>query len=856
MALQCRGCGFNFEELKLTLEAQKLLGEEVNGLRENSIRLYCPACGRESWLDLRSYGIFYREEERKLYRWRSATTTLRADEYQINIGDMVLKIPRERMELISVEKICYPAVPVFRQRDGTTFSIPKWPVKKEYLSFIDTERDVTPEIVEDQYRLQLYLKGVETPERITLPLVPVQYGKAAQGENAVFKGVHLVLWPNIRYRDWKRYFLRFGCAAEHVGDIINHFRNVKIFAYASQELGAQKRDWIPVDKIALDGYTRFGCVESRPQWIAVEFESRGQVEGGGIWAIDRAEAPYPNHILTLAVDFGTSNTFIGWININVQPGEAREQPIPIESCDQFIIHGSDLPTSLDFADTWPPRRGFGRDHALLPSEILTRERLSELRRDPTAIERWKPVVDYGIPSSGLEVRYPEAEHIIAEFKWRDLIPNEAFRPHARELQIRYLEFLLLFALAQLATKDTVGNGAHVKFSYPLAFSVDDLNSFRMVITEVAQSVRQQTGIAITTEVSMDEARAAASSMQLPADYFASLYIDIGGGSSDIALEVYRENLPPRERRHYTYICSFQYAGSGLVHALAASDCLMPNYDLGKFRRVIREVGQVAELMRSGNVFHPHRINAIRGKTVYFYSYLMEFIARLLAAHILTGEWAEGLTEEQQRLAKRGYLVALYPFGNGWGFGRFIDPRYARDVFSQQLKVRANQILDEARRQQKEWEDVPSLDIRGQDLPIADPKWAVAIGLLRVADQQAGEGEEERWSYRTILGWTTRVGTSRKIPWYLPVTDRANPWIFERSLKREEELPFNPIFDCPEDEWPTFPSGLPTPHELDRDLNQTRRHLNACYQQGANWFVQSPFHILLEKLFKPALGRLD
>ncbi|MEO0249404.1 MAG: hypothetical protein ABIN58_07650, partial [candidate division WOR-3 bacterium] len=594
----------------------------------------------------------------------------------------------------------------------------------------------------------------------------------------------------------------------------------------------------------------------RPQWVAVEFENRGQLEGGGVWAIDRAEDSYPNRMLTIAVDFGTSNTFIGWTNINPQPGEDREQSIPIGSCDQFIIHGSDLPAILDFADTWPPRRGFGKSQALLPSEILTREKLKELRLHSAAIEKWKPVVDYGIPSSGLEVRYPEAEHIIAEFKWKDMIPDEAFRPYASELQIRYLEFLLLFALAQLATRNMVGNSVHVGFSYPLAFSKEDLEEFRSVLNLAAKSVSQQTGIAITAEVSMDEARAAASSMgKLSADYFACLYVDIGGGSSDIALELYGG----QQRRQYTYISSFQYAGGGLVHALADGGCLKPDCDLGRFRRVIREVGQVKELMKLGTVFHPHKTNAINSKTFYFYSYLMEFIARLLAAHILTGEWAKGLTETEKELAKKeGYLVALYPFGNGWGFGHFIDLKYACDVFSEKLMDRANQILQEAIRQGAAPQDIPRLVVQGQDLKIADPKGAVAIGLLRGTSQATGKKEED-WSFRTILGWTTRVGRTRKIPWFLPITDRANPKKYEESLGNEDALPSNPVLDCLENEWPKFPQGLPTPHLLDADLNKTRQHLldpsRGCIQTGKDWFVQSPFHILLEKLFKPKLKEL-
>jgi hypothetical protein len=850
MAVQCERCGFNFEELRLTLYVRDLL--EVKRIVGERVCLRCPACGVESWLDLTHHGIFYSGE--RLYRWRSATTTLISGGYQIQIGSMILEIPQERMEVISVQDICYPAVPVFRQIDGS-LSIPKWPVKREYLGLIDTEKDVQLEIRQDRYITRLHLKGLERSEEITLPLIPVQRGRAPQGENAVFPGVHLVLWPDVPYKEWKRYFLRFGCTSESE-EVRNRLRNVTVYAYAKENPGSQK-DWVPINKVASDGCTRFRCVESRPEWIAIEFESGGRVEGGGIWAIEPANESYPEMHTTIAVDFGTSNTFVGWIDINVQ-GEDRERPLPIQSCDKFIIHGSDLPAEIDFADTWPPRQGFGRDRALLPSEILTRERLNELRLHVRDIEKWKPVEDYGIPSSGLELRYSEAEHIIAEFKWKDMIPDEAFRGHAEKLQRRYLEFLLLFALAQLAVKRSIGKSVDVKFSYPLAFNKEeDLPAFESVLREAAQSVNEQTGITIAKEVPMDEARAAASSMgQLSPDYSAFLYVDIGGGSSDIALELVGE----KRGRRYAYIASFQYAGGGLVHALAGGDCLMPNFDLSKFRRMIREVGQVTELMRMGTVFHPRKTNLINAKIFYFYSYLMEFIARLLAAHIITGEWAKGLTDKEKEEAKQnGYLVALYPLGNGWGFGHFIDPRYARDVFSGKLMDRANQILEEAIQKGVASQDIPRLIVKGQDLRIADPKSAVAFGLLKETSHTAGEKEkEEDWSFRTIVGWTTRVGKTRKIPWFLPITDRANPKLDE-LLKDQEPLPPNPILDCPEDEWPLFPERLPTPHLLDPGLNETRRHLldpsRGCIQTGKDWFVQSPFHILLEKLFKPKLKRL-
>ncbi|RMG46825.1 MAG: hypothetical protein D6723_16725 [Acidobacteria bacterium] len=840
MAFLCQTCELNFEELHMDIYMQELLDER--GVEDDRIRLYCPVCRGINHLNLRPYGIFYWNG--KLYRWRSATTTLTSEGYEINISEtLTIKIPEGQLEVISKETICYPAIPVFRQMDGT-LTYPQWPVRKEYIDFIDTQRDAQPAVTQNRYHISLHLKRVEERVEVDLPLVPVRVGEPAQEENAIFEGVHLVLWPDVPYTKWRRYFLRFGCVGEQAQDLT---RRVKVSAYAHRELQSERKEWIPIGVIAEDGVTRFECVESRPEWAAIEFESavRGELEGGGIWAIPSADETYPTYMPTVAVDFGTSNTFIAWNDPNTQ----RTEPIPMESCDRFIIHGSDLPTVVDFPDTWPPRHGFGRRNALLPTEILTRKRLEELRVRSDEIAQWKPVRDYGIPSSGLDVRYPETEHIIAEFKWKDAIPDEAFRGQAADLQKHYLEFLVLFALAQLAHSQSIGQSVDLRFSYPLAFTQRQREDFNGILTEICQSVSAQTGISISSELPMDEARAAASSIgTLAADYSAFLYVDIGGGSSDIALEVVGEN---QNRRGYRYIVSFQYAGSGLVYAFSDGGCLRPDCNVTKFRRMIREIGQPIEILRRGTVFHPNKRNPIMAKTSYFYSYLREFLARLLAAHIITGEWAEDLNEEEKELILgNGYLVALYPLGNGWGFGELIDPQYARDVFSKRLADRVNDILQQAVDHDDSHQSWPQVSVRGANLP-HEPKDAVAYGLLRGWDQ--GNPEREEWSFRTILGWTTRVGRTRRCEWFLPVTDRAG-----RPEQVREPLPENPILDCPEDEWPSFPRRLPTPHLLDPGLNQVRDLLRReCVESGSEreWFSKSPFHVLLEKLFKSKLKEL-
>ncbi|MFL6211547.1 MAG: hypothetical protein ACJ74W_22045 [Pyrinomonadaceae bacterium] len=862
MASVCK-CGLDFGKLRTTVNIQTLVDDET-AVTMDGVYLYCSACRRKNRLDLDAYGFFQREKDGvRFYRWHSAPTkiaeTKKRDGYEFKVEELTLEFPGGLIaqQKFSVEQMCYPAVPVFGQLDGS-LKLPYLPVDRRFLGLVDGSKEIRAEPTGrgGEYRFRFHLRVLAEPVEIVRPAIQLEEGKRGTEDETVFQGVHLALWPKTTYQEWRRYFLRLGCAKEHSAAFSNQLRTVKAWAHASSSLDEQRaeRRWLLLDVVGAEadkGYTRFGLVESRPDWVAIEFQSpgRGDMIGGGVWRIESAADTYPDNNVEIGLDFGTSNTCIA------SRTAAGMELLPIRSCDEFIIHGSELPDVLDFPDTWPPRQGFGRNKALLPTELLTQQNLNDLRSRAKQVKDWRPVVDYTIPSSGLEVRYPEKEHVLAEFKWANMIADAAFQPQAAELQKRYLEFLLLLGLAELTMQNSIGQGLNVKFSYPLAFDKNERDQLALVLKESAQAAARQTGVNITIESPMDESRAAA---QLAGNYEAGdaacLYVDIGGGSTDIALLRIGIDGPDR----YTYICSFKYAGTGLAVALAEGGCLRPGSDLSHFRRRIREVGNVKELLTSEVLFQSQKRNAITAKSAYFYAYLRQFLARLLAAHIVTGEWQEGLSAEAQNAIRLGgYQVLLYPLGNGWGFGNFIDPDYASETFCQRLTAEANAIIEEALRQQAQVNgapapaDLPRIKVKGQSLKaISGPKSAVAIGVL--TSTHARKVAEPGWESRTIVGWTTQVSISRNVPWYAAIDGEG-----AQTPKGEQPLPSNPILNCPEGEWPAFPAKLPTPHQLDPNLDQTRPHLSVCNPKSIEhyWFYESPFHILLEKLFKPALKEL-
>jgi hypothetical protein len=842
-------CGLDFERLKVLVSVKVL--SDLGAINMNGVPLYCPACGTRNLLNLQAYGFFYWKG--RFFRWRSANVKgdFRDERrlYEIKAGQLTLRFPGELIadDKFTVEQMCYAAVPVFKQLADEP-SVPKLPVKREYLDLVETAEGVVSErTVKGEYRFRFKLKVLEDPVEVTRPAVMVE--PDAFNSEDVFGGVHLALWPDINFKDWRRYFLRFGCESNYFNKLASQTRSTSVWAYACPDLNRDpsNKEWIALSSTPDDGRTRYACVESRPEWIAVEIEDKGRGElGGGIWNIAPATESYATgQPVTVGVDFGTSSTCLAW-----STAEGLDL-LPISDHSRYIIRGSKLPDKLTYVDTWPPRRGFGKHSALLPTEILTLEKLNDLRTHSNAIVNWKPVVDYSIPSGGLEVEYKEQEHVIADFKWEEMIADPELRGYSKELQKRYLEFALLVAMAELAAHKSLRAALHLNFSFPLAFDPAKRTAFEEVLAEVAHSVNQQTGVQIENELALDEARAAARYAGTPGGKDAAcLYVDIGGGSTDIAL--LKLGGGHLNKDQYMYVCSFKYAGGGLVSALAKGGCLVPGSDIAHFRRKVREIGSVKELMDKATVFLDRKKNAIEAKSSYFYGYLRQFLARLVAAHIISGEWKGSPNGEVEvpSTERPTYRIMLYTLGNGWGFGGFIDTYFA-DRFSEKLTDEVNLILDEAITRNIIPPASPRVEVESS--APENPKAAVAHGVISVATTK--DVAPAKWNARTILGWTTHVGISQSIPWYQEIIEgNSKP---PKGYENKGLQPHSSV-ECPPDEWPPFPRSLPLPHDLDEGLKHTRQFLSQCSPQsaGKEWFVASPFHVLLEKLFKPKLEELS
>jgi hypothetical protein len=847
MSASCKKCRMNFEKLNLTVFVKAF--SDKGAIHINGIPLFCPVCGTQNLLDLRAYGFFFWEGQ--FYHWRTATTKGAFDKerryFEVKIGLLTLNFPGELIadDKFTVDQICYAAVPVFGQLEGAP-SIPFLPIKKSYLDLVDLQSGVTSErTVKGEYRFRFKLKVLEEVVEIIRPAVVAGADSLASDSNEYFNGVHLVLWPRINFKEWRRYFLRFGCDEKELRKLVNPTRDLKVYTPPNLGQDVADKGWIAMDVVSEDGRTRYSCVESRPEWIAIEIKDKGRNEiDGGLWRVAPAENSYSAETVTIGIDFGTSNTCIAW-----QSATGLDL-LPITDCNDFIIRGAKLPEVLNSVDTWVPRKGFGRHNALLPTEILTRETLSDLRSHAKSIESWRPVVDYSIPSGGVEIGYKEQDHVIADFKWQNMISDPELKRYFMDIQKRYLELTLLVAMAELAAKKSLRQGLDINFSYPLAFNQPMRDDFDVVLNQVVESVTRQTGVAVRYDKNMiDEARAAARTAGEPSgEDAACLYVDIGGGSTDIAL--LKRGTGGRDRHRYMYVCSFQYAGGGLVSALAKGGCLTPGSDLADFRRKVREVGSINELMNSGSVFLPRKKNAIEAKGSYFYAYLRQFLARLLAAHVISGEWKGSgpLVETGGEDGRSVYRVVLYTLGNGWGFGGFIDTNYATR-FSERLAVEVNRIIDEAIKRDALPANSPRIAIECNTPQ--NPKGAVAKGTISL--DSGGEVAKGEWKARTILGWTTQVGHGRRVPWYREVIEgNSSPPAGEAPILSNSTVGF------PQDEWPSFPAELPPPDDLDSGLKETRQYLSQIVASATEreWFVESPFHILMERLFKPKLEELS
>ena len=863
-------CNFDISNsgLKISLDSLTKSGDDSNPI----YNLRCPICNQINIIPIDQLGILYQKkgeiEAGTFIRWiGSEQDRPHADKAdQVKIGkNFVLAISNLHNKLPN--EISYPAIPVFAQKGGKPPRIPDIPIRKEFFRCIDAKALASldkgakpvPILEGGNYKIMgVPLQGLDA-KIATNYVVPIMSSRINQMYNqagSMFEGIELSYWPKIDYKEWNRFFIRLTANHESAVDFFNVNRQVKLFILNPEG------QWDEAKK-EKDENLLLWMTEQRPQWLAIEFYAPGSnpdlpssVIGGGIFKFPEPAGTHTyegSGTETIAIDFGTSNTCMAYKDSN-----GRTKYVNIKNINDSIIEGMEQDVNSFKINTWPLTKGFGAEKSFIPSELVTRKPLNELIARGN-FESWATVMDFGIPQSDFTSDLSSEDHSIYEFKWITPTRGPLYQDkNVGIVQQKYLEYVLMMAIAQMAQSNAMKDSLTIRYSYPLAFKKEDRETLDNAFNNASKTLKKIAGLAEVIAKAGPNEASAAGALAGTALTGEMLFVDVGGGSTDIAYLARQSNITA----DLIYLTSVHFAGTALVNAIS-NECLTPGCTKEKLRRRIRDSRNVSEVLHSPDVVDTSSEDQIIRRIETFYSTLKEYIARLIAARLIVAK------EEERKSFQNGFNLSIYFLGNGWGFGSFIKDGYNKS-FAKNLTTRVKSILSEFDQsyddKPAEYELVENIIINIQTLnrslaeqeesggaqfnePI-HPKAAVAFGLL-AKNKQIISSTPGEW--RKILGYDVTL-EGKKYPWYHPLDNEMNA-----QYPSNEVIPKNQrIFDCPKDALPSFPDEeLFNPYDIARDnLNEIRRIMSDELVKGnSEWFQRSPLEIMLENLYKPMLGTL-
>ena len=835
MMFLCPECEFDIASFPATVDVRVPPGNDAP-----AVVVYCPVCGVRATSDVAEFGVFYSRERSTFSRWQSPGS--RGDRRVMQVGSEPgtgLMLRFEVLESIRPEAICYAAVPVFKQQDGS-MRVPDLPVKREFFEFVDLKRwesEGSAELRRGRVVCRIPLKGQHAPAEVELRVMPPVAGGAA-GEHEQYR---LAVWPKLRVAGWKRHFVYFGQPGGAVRAAAEQAR-VAVLCDGVWQEGKPSGDGLESVVAAVDG---------DPEWVHVAWgDGTGRETGGGAFRRTPGEAAVAHgSSVDVAVDFGTSNTFVAYLGRDATGGLVPK-PLPFLDLDDVIVDGADQPVMLTRPWLWFPRAGFSYERSFLPSEIQARSSRQGVFADVDRITNWEPLVDYTIPSAGVTVQFDEGKHNLGGLKWTAANPDVS-RTAMRELQRRYLEFLLLFTAAQVTSADEhVRQIVNVHFSYPLVMGSDsregEKEELRQALVSACARVAEWTGLDLAPTLEVDEARAAGASAGSPTEH-EELSVDIGGGTTDIALRTGPRFRPDGAAEAYHVVTSVRYAGGTYLRSLVSktTSCLGQRVTHDGLQRAIREVDAVSEVFDRGEFIQPRMKRATQNKALLFFDYLNEYVARIVAARLVSGDAAQ-----RYELGESGvFKVKLYLLGNGWGFAALFAPGGYGKRAAAGLTRRANELLKQS--VEEGGQPYPKVEVVWEPLrKVPHPKTAVAYGLLELAQRNATPGAAPSSGRdaqsRSIMGLTIDAG-GRGLSWALPVRDDG--WCPDGQEPLSNGTRINEVHDGD----PSFPSRLTAPTVLDEGLQRTWDVLqNHCLGVGMEWVVRSPYEVLLEELIADEL----
>lgn len=510
------------------------------------------------------------------------------------------------------------------------------------------------------------------------------------------------------------------------------------------------------------------------------------------------------------------------------------------------------------------------------------------------IDQWDFGIHFGVPAADVTPKFDESLHTLGEIKWSAMLQRREplYAPKVQQLQAHYITSVLMMAYVRAAAVSTnAAPTANVIYSHPMSFG-HELEHLTESMKIVQERLTDLTGIDWNISAGVDESAAAAKNAgDTHSDVL--VYVDMGGGSTDIAVKV----ALPNDKWSVVYLTSVIYGGTAIVNGYAGesrsgkgSSCLAGKTTTDMLRRRIRESTSTKAVLSDPTLFKHESV--VKRRTAHFYGYIIEYIARILAAGILDQRFKTfegGVWKFKEELKFDFFFL-----GNGWGFYG-LTANEPEQALASAIYVRMRELV------KGEKSDYAKAVKRGMTIAEAPvtpklhgmphPKAAVAVGVLKAEKDKKLQSSTAEDLRSGIVGWPT-TADGKEIPWYAYYSRRGKggPAIPPCCVKAksgglsmdDDDEPavavaadgaptpdyYSPLATNPRLNWepgaaPSLPVHL-TPisdpaspeDSLDPDLNATRGSLKSeCSPNDAGWFAKGPYEVLLEKLFAEKLGEI-
>lgn len=575
------------------------------------------------------------------------------------------------------------------------------PVKSEYLDNIEIKETIKLQSEKDKNKgiYKVKFRDLDNPVRYEIEEKDIINGDKAS----------ILLWPDFKAPKWNINYALF---------------------HVNREFDAEKKPFIKL--ISQNGETSrelydFERLEVQSPVEYVEFfihdEQTDTPESLGIFKDTRSKIISDvKNTIDLAIDFGTSNSSFAFINKSKSVSGKKEPETLLLKDKTFDLldFGLDKTHIRNQVIWFPTYHDIPKDASpeglpSIPSELIF-EKASQ-----------RAILNLNYPISLYSIPHPEYNRqeeniymsVLSDFKWED-----PFNDLDNRTTASYLRLMLYMVLAILRDKDYYAQEIELRVTFPLAFGKDKFADYSNIFLSgglLEKIIKRDTGIEVTLpddtknigkKIFIPESDAGISSTDAAGGY--QLIVDIGGGTTDIALRKAGDNIA---------FDSFRYGGNTYAEFLSESNFWprqLSNVKIPKRDKIMllnQEIRRKNSFRRVIATYYQKDSNqerlVCRGIDNY-YKGLFEYLFILLSAH---------MKNDKQE-------VTLYPLGNGWGFS---------DAVTNNLKDYI-----------EKWFDAKGIQVR-VDEGTATRKGAVSVGALRIDTKTYTLPDLEKMQAQSIVG---------------------------------------------------------------------------------------------------------